>query len=54
MTSMLSPLEKLSSSHAAPLWSAVAVHLPLTGKQRQTTAFHCEVHCYNFLTRKLK
>ena len=42
MTSMLSPLEKLSSSHAAPLWSSVAVHLPLTGKARQTRAFQCE------------
>lgn len=42
MTSMLSPLEKLSSSHAAPRWSSVAVHLPLTGKPRQTRAFKCE------------
>lgn len=42
MTSMLSSLEKLSSSHAAPLWSSVAVHLPLTEKPRQTRAFQCE------------
>lgn len=52
MISMLSPLEKLSSSHAAPLWSSVAVHLPFTGKQRQTAAFQCEAHCKCFLARK--
>lgn len=52
MISMLSPSEKLSSSHAAPLWSSVAVHLPFTGKQRQTTAFWCEAQCKNFLAGK--
>lgn len=34
MISIGSPLEKLSSSHAAPLWSLVAMHLPLTGKPK--------------------